>query len=650
MGARSIHGGRRTAAGALAAAVVSSALAGAAWAAERVALVIGNSAYDHVPLLANPRNDAKDVGAAFDRLGFEVSHLANANQAALRQGLHDFTRAASASEVAVVFYAGHGIEVDGRNFLVPVDAALARDADVEFEAAALDLVTRAVGGARWLGLVVLDACRDNPFVAKLAAAGSTRSIGRGLARVKPSGGTMVAYAAEAGKTADDDGGKGHSPYTEALLRYLEEPGLEVNRLFRKVRAEVERTTGGSQTPIEYGKLPDADIYLASGPGPVVGGGTTPPPPPPDPARGAYEATERVGTVAAFQAFLERYPDSFEATLAKQQIAKLEREADDAAFTKAKRLHTVSGYNQYLSSYPSGRHASEAHALLAEVKKPERVPGTKFRDCPGCPEMVVVPSGSFMMGSPGSEEGWHDYEGPVHRVTLARPFAVGVTEVTRGEFARFVSSTGRSMGNSCWTVKGGSGNWEERWGGGWRNPGFSQTDAHPVVCVSWQDSQAYVAWLSGETGEAYRLLSESEWEYVARAGTETARYWGESERGQCRHANGADAASVDLGWGAASCNDGHVRTAPVGSFSANAFGLHDVLGNVWEWVEDCWNESYRGAPTDGSAWESGDCDRRVLRGGSWGDEPRDLRSADRFWGTTGVRVDDVGFRVARTLTP
>ena len=176
----------------------------------------------------------------------------------------------------------------------------------------------------------------------------------------------------------------------------------------------------------------------------------------------------------------------------------------------------------------------------------------------------------------------------------------------------------------------------------------------MVCVNWHDARAYVEWLSRKTGEGYRLLSESEWEYVARGGTETARYWGESEVGQCRYANGADNATKrrdsDWKWAIASCDDGHARTSPVGSYEENGFGLRDVLGNVWEWVEDCWNESYRGAPRDGSAWESGECGRRVLRGGSWFSGPRYVRSAFRLGITTGNRINYYGFRVARTLTP
>ena len=263
-------------------------------------------------------------------------------------------------------------------------------------------------------------------------------------------------------------------------------------------------------------------------------------------------------------------------------------------------------------------------------------------------MVVVPSGRFMMGEPEPDRygSVPVYEAPVHEVTMARPFAVGVYEVTRGQLARFVAATGRSMGNACWTYEDGK--WKERSGRHWKDPGFRQTDEHPVVCVSWEDAQAYVAWLSRVTGEGYRLLSEAEWEYAARAGTTTARYWGESEAGHCRYANGADA-RPDFDW-QAGCNDGHARTSPVGSYEANGFGLRDVLGNVWEWVQDCWNNSYHGAPRDGSAWESGNCDVRVLRGGSWYDFPQYLRSADRFEDYSGERAANIGFRVARTLTP
>ena len=262
-----------------------------------------------------------------------------------------------------------------------------------------------------------------------------------------------------------------------------------------------------------------------------------------------------------------------------------------------------------------------------------------RDCPECPEMVAVPAGVFRMG-------------PRRRhVTISEPFAVGKYEVTRGEFASFVSATGRSTGDSCHVNERGE--WKRRSDRGWRSPGFPQTDRDPVVCVSWADARAYAAWLSEKTGKRYRLLSESEWVYAARGGTRPSRHWGEGAWGRCDYSNGGDRTPMIRysDWLVA-CDDGHFWTTPVGTFNANGFGLHGVLGNVWEWVEDCWNGSYAGAPSDGSARESGNCGRRVLRGGSWGLLPRLQPSwkTDRLGSDTGSRTSEIGFRVARTLAP
>ena len=266
-------------------------------------------------------------------------------------------------------------------------------------------------------------------------------------------------------------------------------------------------------------------------------------------------------------------------------------------------------------------------------------------------MVVLPAGSYRMGSPAAEQGRLDTEGPVREVTIPAAFAIGRHEVTVAEFRRFVDDTGYTAGNWCRTY---AGEWESAFGRGWRNPGFEQGGRFPVVCVNWRDAETYAAWLSRRTGEEYRLPSESEWEYAARAGTVTARYWGEDESGQCRHANGGDASTKerypDWPWTVASCRDGHVHPAPVGSFAANGWGLHDVLGNVWEWTADCWNDGYEGAPSDGTAWMEGDCAKRVLRGGSWDFIPSSLRAASRIRSPAGTREDVNGFRVARTLAP
>ena len=256
-------------------------------------------------------------------------------------------------------------------------------------------------------------------------------------------------------------------------------------------------------------------------------------------------------------------------------------------------------------------------------------GEVFRDCAECPQMVVVPAGSFLMGSPESKEERDDDEGPQHQVTIREPFAVGAYEVTVAEYREFVSAAGRDGGTGCAIFAGGEVNFERSW----RNPGFEQTGRDPVVCVSWEDAQAYARWLSGKTGEEYRLLSEAEWEYAARAGTTT------------RYSFGGEITPSDANYGL-----NIVKTQPVGSYRANGYGLYDMHGNAWEWVRDCWNESYAGAPNNGGAWERGDCSHRVLRGGSWVGFSRNLRSAYRLWIQTGYRNGDVGFRVARTLTP
>ena len=282
-------------------------------------------------------------------------------------------------------------------------------------------------------------------------------------------------------------------------------------------------------------------------------------------------------------------------------------------------------HRYLESAgQEGAHYREALTLLHEVSEAAvgAQVGTTFRDCDSCPEMIIVSAGSYQMGSPSSEAGRDDDEGPVHQVTIPRPFAVGAYEVTFAEWDACVDSGG------C----GGYRPDDEGWGRGRR----------PVINVSWEDAQRFVAWLRQGTGHEYRLLSEAEWEYVARAGTTTPFHTGSTIATSQANYDG------NYTYGNGRTGEYREKTVLVGSFNANTFGLYDVHGNVWEWVEDCWNDSYRGAPSDGSAWERGDCGRRVLRGGSWYDYPRSLRSANPIRYDPGNRSYYDGFRVARTL--
>ena len=292
------------------------------------------------------------------------------------------------------------------------------------------------------------------------------------------------------------------------------------------------------------------------------------------------------------------------------------------------------------------------------------PGQTFRDCPeACPEMVVVPPGTYLMGSPAvdSRQRKDRAEQPQHRVTIEYAFAVGKYEVTRDEYARFALQTHLRDPDGCHVHE--PPNWPIITGLSWHRTPFPQTGRDPVVCVSWEEARAYTRWLSAKTGHSYRLPSEAEWEYAARAGTTTESFWGDDEKLACRYGNGVDLTLVGrfpkVNWEDAGprnpnpgyvlpCHDGHVFTAPVGSYEPNAFDLYDTLGNVAEWMADCWWPNYVGAPTDGAPRTDGACSRRVNRGGTWTSSPTGLRSAYREADRPTNRVVDLGFRVAREL--
>ena len=693
--------------------------AGSVSAEQRVALVIGNASYAHAPRLANPLNDAADIGGALARLGFAVTTLENADYATLRQGLLAFTRAASAAEVAVVFYAGHGVEVDQRNFLVPVDARLASDQDVEFETVPLDLVMRSVGRASGLRLVILDACRDNPFAVSMQRSGATRAIGRGLARVEPAGETLVAYASKEGTVASDGEGR-NSPYSTALLAHLEEPGLEVGLLFRKVRDAVLASTGGRQEPFVYGSLSSRGVYLTAraeappvsevGDAPSAGDTVS------QQLTAEQLAAERVfwesvkdsANAADVQAYLDRYPGGTYEVLARNRLqaltgagtpaapeataesveAGLELSRSDrrliqmglagAGFDpgpadglfgrgtrgairqwQSSRGESATGYLDVESAKlllaageqrelqdRARREVEERAQREAETARLKREQEARERTQREAAErerreveerarreaaaeaerqqreqearerarrelvMVRVEGGSFIMGCQrGRDDNCFEQDVPAHRVQV-RSFEIGKYEVTQ----------------TLWEAVMGD------------NPSrFSGCPRCPVEDFNWDDVQVFLRRLNELTGERYRLPTEAEWEYAARGGGRSQGY---------RYAGGDDASSV--AW--YQDNSGH-RTHPVGGKRANELGLHDMSGNVLEWTQDCWNDSYRGAPDDGRAWERGDCRLRVVRGGAWHLEPGYLRSDVRDWRNgTGHGYSVLGFRIAQTLTP
>lgn len=559
----------------------------------RTALVIGNSNYKSSPL-ENPTNDARAMSKALKALGFEVTELLNGDRNSMIRAIRGFGDRLKQGGVGLFYYAGHGVQVGGENYLVPINAKIEQEPDVELESVRVTRVMAEMDKANnGLNIVILDACRNNPF------ARSFRSLSKGLAQMQAPVGTLLAYATAPGSVAADGEGK-NGLYTSQLLRAMNTPGAKVEDVFKKVRRGVRKKSNGRQVPWESTSI-EGDFYFVppkGGAAPATNAEPVTATKSPNTEIVYWQSIKDSKDPASYRAYLNQYPKGTFAGLAKVRMRELERRPAPTS-----RQTRVSDARQE----PPPQQAVGVYRPREELEK-------SFKDCGNCPQMVVVPAGSFEMGSPPGERGRMPSEGPIHRVKV-REFAIGKFEVTFKEWDACVKAGG------CENKAKDNG-----WG----------RDDRPVVGVSWNDAQQYVVWLSEKTGKEYRLLSEAEWEYAARSGNASAYPWG-----------------ANISRNKANCNMcgskfDRRRTAPVGSFRPNAFGLHDMVGNVWEWVDDCWNQSYEGAPANGEPWMDGQCNSRVLRGGSWMDPARSLRSASRMAYLVSSRLNFFGFRVARTL--
>jgi formylglycine-generating enzyme required for sulfatase activity/uncharacterized caspase-like protein len=550
---------------------------------QRVALVIGNGAYKHTAPLVNPPNDARLMAETLASLGFRLiggRALLNADKPAMEKAIREFGQRLRGGAVGLFYYAGHGVQVRGENYLIPVAANIADESDVKYELVSAGFVLDEMANANnRLNVVILDACRNNPFGGR-----GLRSAASGLAQVTAPAGTVISYATQPGNVALDGSAK-NSPYSAALAAAMRKPGLGVFETFNEVGLAVKTATRGRQQPwFATSPIEGTFQFVPGAAGPPIATAA-----PADHAandRAFWESVKDSKDPEEFKAYLDEFPSGRFAGLARTRLKSL---------TAAVRPPT-----QVASVAPS---TQAAQPTPVEQGLQDLAAGSAFKDCDGCPEMVVIPSGSYDMG--GSR-----------RITLSRPFAVGKTEIS---FAQW---------DACVTEGGCTHRPDDR--------GFGRGN-QPVMNVSWGDAKQYVAWLARKTGKSYRLLTEAEWEYAARAGTTTAYYWGDSDSDICQYA------SVDKGGDGCGTN----RTSPVASKRPNAFGLYDMLGNVWEWVEDCYG-GIDGVPSDGNARTTGDCGRRVLRGGSWGLDPFNARSGHRFGYTSTYRYYDYGFRVARTF--
>jgi len=603
-----------------------------------IALVVGNEAYSSDPL-RNPVNDARAMSAMLRASGFEVMHHENENRSRMQEAIRDFGHRLQRSSVGLFYFAGHGIHVGDRTVLLPVDADSSAPASLLTKGIDLQLVHQGMSSLRpgKQNLVILDTCLNNPF-----------GMADTLPRMPiPPTQTMVVYATAPGTVASDGTAReGHGMFTAQLLKALSASGQHDANLFRSVAATVRAASSGRQAPL-IASLSSPDTSF-----------TTPVPP------------SRISTPTTAQQLAGITAD--DAARSRAILPKDSAEQYELAFWDSiKDSNHVSDYEAYLQAYPKGRFAALAKARIERLKtaekadaksekpapatkplperpraapapkaqpdrerpaaapqaKPQETPApaeqpaqgklpsptvgiSELKDCPSCPTMIALPAGVFTMGSNFGDPS----EKPAHRVTIDAPFAIGKHEVTVEQWNACAED------GSCPRIPNSS----------------DRSPKTPVRDVSWDDAQLYVKWLSKASGKTYRLPTEAEWEYAARGGTLSRYWWGEQMRQGM-----ANCKDCGKPWDAA-------NPADVGSFAANPFGLHDMSGSVWEWVSDCWHTSFKGAPTNGKAWDAPNCRERVIRGGSWRDGTTYMPSSTRFKYAATVRHSQNGFRVARDL--
>lgn len=735
----------------------------------RVALVIGNSNYRNSPL-KNPVNDARAMRDKLKRMGFDVVMREDIKVREIGGALREFRSKLRAGSIALFFYAGHGLQIRGENYLPAVDAEISSEEDVPQQSLNVNSVLTTMEDSKaGVNLVLLDACRNNPF------ARSFRSAASGLARIQAPSGTLIHYATRPGSVAEDGNGA-NGTYTEALLTQIEEKGVPIEQALKRVTVRVKNATKGKQEPWMEGSLTGDFYFIIQGPTQI-----TVQQAPQDGDSAAWQAAQTANTAAAYQAYLTEYPKGLYAAAARVKLASLTQDQSaaqaasrtktdspvedrDAVFWKevqaagsreyyetylkefprgkyvplarvelkriaaqekeqqaqlerqawerAQQANTDDSYQSYLNEYPKGTFASlalaaqkkarkEAAMRLAQDKtstrdqqrliderkaqlereRPDKTKQDAARQA-AVRELSLarLSAAEFPMGA-GADDVSDNSEAdeaarPQHNVKVGN-FELGYYEVNVGQFKKFVEATaylteaerpGRTLG--CYIARSGGDFALERTAN-WRSPGFAETDSHPVVCVSWNDAHAYISWLNGVSPGGFRLPSEAEWEYAARGGTTTPRPWsdtgnffarifsggskgttGESEQPPhraCKNANVADESlKKSLNWPVThNCSDGQVYASSGGYFGRNGFSLYDMIGNVSEWTEDCWNPNHAGAPIDGKARLSGDCSQRVIRGGSWSSGPVYARSAARQKNAASYRASDLGFRLART---
>jgi formylglycine-generating enzyme required for sulfatase activity/uncharacterized caspase-like protein len=571
-------------------------LPGAAAPGRLVALVIANGAYPDAPL-ANPAVDAGIVADSLRRVGFAVTVKTNVDLEDFEQAMSDFAKASKGADVALFYFAGHGFSVaaDGvqQNLLMTTSSNFQAKSEIGLRQGGepLDHVEEMIIGNARATLIFIDACRNVPALAH-------RGVGsRGFAPIDPSSfdGAYVVLSTRQGKTAEDgEAGKG-SPFARAVAATLPTAGLRIEDASARIREKVRTETSGEQVPdVVRSDLPEGGVVLM----PTAGSPSTP--------VAALESTQPADAPAGGSG--------------SKSIASLEA--------------TQPAGSPSALPPPTPAPAAEPPAAAAipvgpAPKVAANDPGGEvFKECDECPEMVVAPAGKAVLGSPPGEGGRQTFEAAPHVVEIGKPFAVGRYAVT---FAQW---------DACY-AEGACGH--RRLG----DLDFGR-GKRPAIFVTWTEAQLYVQWLKRKTGQPYRLLSEAEWEYAARGCKSlkcaNAPFWFGAIKPEVavydsrRSYDGSPKA------------DPRLKTEPVDSGPANPFGLYNMLGNVRQWTQDCWNPAPAALASNGAPVLSGDCSARATRGGSWADDPAKLRAAARDYESIDEGSERIGFRVARDLEP
>ncbi len=582
-----------------------------AFAAKRVALVIGNNDYVEITVLQKAVNDARAMRDALrDDLGFEVVYGENQDQRQMNALINDFEGRVEEGDIAFVYFSGHGVAIKGENFLTPTDIPRPSAGEESILAGrsfgSSELIDRIHEKKAQAIFAVLDACRNNPFKVE---GGKSLGGGDGLQKMDTAQGVFVLFAAGIGQEAldriSDNDENPNSVFTRVLIPLLKNGGMTQYQLAKAVQNEVTKiaaTIGHKQNPAYYDQI-IGDVVLKESVAVVPET-----PPEADAKTDLALNTEPLQSLAEIEwGLLAESKDE------NAIVAFLKKYADDPVYSDKARARLL-----IMSlSIADVESKFECDGVLGQAAGEQRclTKGYSFADCGKCPEVVVVPAGTFTMGSSNDETGRDANEGPQHEVTIGKALAFGKHEVTRKQFLNFATETHHEA-DTLQLLELDKGN-------------------HPVVKVSRADAQAYAAWLSQITGLKYRLPSEAEWEYAARAGS------------QAPYVSGDNITTANANYDKSVGN-----IVDVGSYAANNFGLFDMAGNVWEWTADCFLLNYDTTPTDGTT-QSGDTNcESVSRGGGWS-TPNDqevefMRVAYRSYGPADTKDEYVGFRIVRDL--